>query len=718
MKSFVCMFAVAVLVVFGSGAALAQLDSIGGPYTPDANTVLLLHFDGDLTNAAAAGAGTPAAATPNTTNPAKIYFLPNTTLPFLGQCVRLDNGSINDSTYLTVDDNDAFDLTGSWTIEAWANIFSFGDNSGDYRWVPRVVMKPGVDVFWHPNYWLEMWGDSRTFQTGFYTVNDGFISSTSALNMFTPGQWVHLTFIRDVDRGIIAQMVHDANKKLLSFVATGFNPVTDIPKTNVNPIHIGWAGAKINVAPSVDSWLDGFVDEIRISNVVRNFAGPPLVTNVSVLPNQSATLPNYTVTGKIQPFNTGGSITLASLYYRVNGGGWSTVAMSGSGVDYTGTIPGQAGGAKIEYYVKATDNNNLSSTVPLTAEATTTPQYYSFYIFQPNVQTLWLTFEEGPGNVPVDHSPNHSTIITHRIPDYSTDAKEGSHSLLLSYTPPAIDSGWVEAESPFLAAEEFTLDVWFKCDSAYHGTRVVNYSQSGTDWNNNNFEIGIRSNAKGIGITGRTWKSDNSGAVTTQDTNAIQYGVWYHVIYERTNAAGGKVAMDVRDGNDNRLYYQVADMALPPLMGGSVSPSTVRIGRAATDMTDYPANWWFIYPFRGVMDNVQIFNYAARGITDVKNPGDPNSPWEFSLRQNYPNPFNPTTRIEYTLPKAMKAELVVYDLNGRRVKTLVNEEEHAGQHFVQWDGTNQAGRSVASGTYFYKLTAGSFSKVEKMVLMR
>ena len=139
----------------------------------------------------------------------------------------------------------------------------------------------------------------------------------------------------------------------------------------------------------------------------------------------------------------------------------------------------------------------------------------------------------------------------------------------------------------------------------------------------------------------------------------------------------------------------------------------MKVGRADTD----PGNWWYIPPFRGYLDNVQIFNYPSRGISGVADP-DQTTPLEFALRQNYPNPFNPTTRIEFTLPKAMNAELVVYDLTGRRVKTLVNEEKHAGQHFVQWDGTNSAGRSVSSGTYFYKLTAGSFTKVEKMMLVR
>jgi len=195
-----------------------------------------------------------------------------------------------DSTYLTVDDHDAFDLTGSWTIEAWANIFSFGDNSQDWRWVPRVAMKPGVNVFYESNYWLEMWGDNRVFHAGFYT-GTAWIGVTSEINMFVPGQWVHLTFIRDVERGIIAQMVHDVNKNLLSFTAAGFDPAKEIPKTNTSPVHIGWAGAVTNADPSDDSWFDGFIDELRISNVVRNFAGPPLVTNVSRLPNQSSLLP-------------------------------------------------------------------------------------------------------------------------------------------------------------------------------------------------------------------------------------------------------------------------------------------------------------------------------------------------------------------------------------------------------------------------------------------
>jgi len=94
------------------------------------------------------------------------------------------------------------------------------------------------------------------------------------------------------------------------------------------------------------------------------------------------------------------------------------------------------------------------------------------------------------------------------------------------------------------------------------------------------------------------------------------------------------------------------------------------------------------------------------------------TPYIFALQQNYPNPFNPTTRISYTLPKAMLAEVAVYDILGQRVKTLVSEEQHAGDHYTRWDGTNVTGNQVASGVYFCRLVAGDRQLVTKMMLMR
>ncbi len=93
-------------------------------------------------------------------------------------------------------------------------------------------------------------------------------------------------------------------------------------------------------------------------------------------------------------------------------------------------------------------------------------------------------------------------------------------------------------------------------------------------------------------------------------------------------------------------------------------------------------------------------------------------PIEFTLSQNYPNPFNPSTRISYELPGRLSVSLKIYDVNGRLVRILVNEQQNAGEKIVQWDGKDQLGKIVTSGIYFYKLEAGPFKQIKQMVLLK
>ncbi|OGG50092.1 MAG: hypothetical protein A3F84_02590 [Candidatus Handelsmanbacteria bacterium RIFCSPLOWO2_12_FULL_64_10] len=86
--------------------------------------------------------------------------------------------------------------------------------------------------------------------------------------------------------------------------------------------------------------------------------------------------------------------------------------------------------------------------------------------------------------------------------------------------------------------------------------------------------------------------------------------------------------------------------------------------------------------------------------------------------KNYPNPFNPSTTISYTLPEASTVRLTIYNILGQQVRTLINNRQAAGIHAVQWDGHDDAGRSVASGLYFYRLTAGEFTQTQKMLLLK
>ena len=89
-----------------------------------------------------------------------------------------------------------------------------------------------------------------------------------------------------------------------------------------------------------------------------------------------------------------------------------------------------------------------------------------------------------------------------------------------------------------------------------------------------------------------------------------------------------------------------------------------------------------------------------------------------SLSKNYPNPFNPSTTIEYSISKPGHVSLVVYDLNGSTVKTLVNDFAGRNNYSVTWDGKNDSGQQVASGQYFYVMQAPGFTSTEYMTLIK
>ncbi len=93
-------------------------------------------------------------------------------------------------------------------------------------------------------------------------------------------------------------------------------------------------------------------------------------------------------------------------------------------------------------------------------------------------------------------------------------------------------------------------------------------------------------------------------------------------------------------------------------------------------------------------------------------------PQEFSLHQNYPNPFNPLTTINYDLPNRSRVNLVIYDIMGREVITLLNEEKNEGYHSIIWNTRNNVGTPVSAGIYFYQIQAKDFVKTRKMVLLK
>ncbi len=109
--------------------------------------------------------------------------------------------------------------------------------------------------------------------------------------------------------------------------------------------------------------------------------------------------------------------------------------------------------------------------------------------------------------------------------------------------------------------------------------------------------------------------------------------------------------------------------------------------------------------------NVWTYTWVGDWVTAVNDK--PNTVISYKLEQNYPNPFNPTTQISYTLEKSGNVTLKVYDILGRVVANLVNSNQIAGTHTINFNASN-----LASGIYFYKLETGSFQSVKKMMLLK
>ena len=105
----------------------------------------------------------------------------------------------------------------------------------------------------------------------------------------------------------------------------------------------------------------------------------------------------------------------------------------------------------------------------------------------------------------------------------------------------------------------------------------------------------------------------------------------------------------------------------------------------------------------------------SRGMQNIELKAVPD---EFALHNNYPNPFNPVTTMLYDLPEAGYTRLIIYDLMGRQVQTLVDQPMEAGYYRQQWDGRNTMGQMVSGGIYFYQIQTNGFTRTRKMLLLK
>ena len=197
--------------------------------------------------------------------------------------------------------------------------------------------------------------------------------------------------------------------------------------------------------------------------------------------------------------------------------------------------------------------------------------------------------------------------------------------------------------------------------------------------------------------------SQNSSSAETNDSIDEMLVPADHATAQRTREIMSKTLLSNGSeivGNDNQLFLINLNQ-----------PIGVMKDASNPDKTEF----WYVVVSNGGTDDETEQTITAEA--------EPALPLEFALSQNYPNPFNPSTTIKFQLPdknglQPIRTVLKVYDILGRLVRTVVDEELTPGFYTRQWDGLNDSGTRISSGVYFYTITAGEFRATKKMLLLK
>lgn len=177
------------------------------------------------------------------------------------------------------------------------------------------------------------------------------------------------------------------------------------------------------------------------------------------------------------------------------------------------------------------------------------------------------------------------------------------------------------------------------------------------------------------------------------------------------------------EGNESvAVYTSLSDNALRvlaiDLTGGQIDLATGLLMDVPVQIIDEDATGATDFEVEGLIlsgpGGIEIECEALVSIIDIGLP----APTEFSLLQNYPNPFNPTTNIRYDIAEAGNVNLVIYNMLGQRVRTLVTGRQDVGRYEVMWNGLDDAGQPIATGVYIYHIQAGDYSKTYKMAFIK
>lgn len=460
----------------------------------------------------------------------------------------------------------------------------------------------------------------------------------------------------------------------------------------------------------------------------------PIISDVTDLLTTLSTDPR-TVEATITDDNPSGGVAgvdAASLMYSVNGGDYMSVSMSiTSGDVYAADIPGQSPGTSVSYYVMATDvNDNSSETLPLSYNIFEVSDGAQFLLLldglgdlgYPSEYYFYDAYGEGGmdftydlwayGAVSADLLSNYDVVI-----EITTDGPSAGNATAVK--------SWLDGggKKYILAGDEVlgayygwpgaplnidTVDAPHTDFFTYMGVDVyygdINYAASG----DNGLPWPMMA-VDGDPISGAMFDS----VAARGDTAQLMYDPAYEV--NESNWLDGVTPEDgfnvafTADPNPESDYTETGLATGIYREDTNLNNHTVFYGFEPLSLNGVPYHWYSATPYGPLTSALNWMGIEPTAIGDET----PTTPDQYTLYSNYPNPFNPTTTIQYELPKATEITLNVYNSLGQKVTTLVSARQNAGMHSVEWNAAD-----MASGVYFYQITAGDFNKTQKMVLLK
>lgn len=421
---------------------------------------------------------------------------------------------------------------------------------------------------------------------------------------------------------------------------------------------------------------------------------PPSIVNLRYAPCFVTASQSVSVSATVTDPNS--DITSVRVFYKLDTSAlFDSVNATPVGDVYTGTLPGQADQAHVQYYMVARDGAGNIVKNPNTA-----PAFLRTYrVGLQTIASLQVPQADSCGTSTQDgKAVNVVGVVTHRAYEYSDDffyiqSGIGANSGIKVFAP---DSSFVPNMGDSVRVSGFVDE--FRC-----ATEVVLFADCGT-------------------VLGTNRKVRARQISTLSDINLEQHESMLVTLQAPMTAVTGfessGVFFEFKMSDGFTTAWIGDDTFFPDLIGYTEVPTPGMSFEAVTGIVGYR--------FKTASDMSTILRLEPRRDNDVdrdytdtgEEPGI-DAVRVFRLNQNQPNPFNPATTIEFTVPEAGSVRLDVFDAQGRLVKVLaVREYRGATRDRVVWDGTDENGKTVSSGLYFYKMQAGEYTATRKMLLLK